>query len=164
MSTHATIARPASAGSYADGVYLHSDGYIAWTGRVLHAMCREHFNGDGEQMARYLIDEHRAGWSSIGGDAAQPTTWIGAAGRRRFDDVAGAEAARERARNISYQERPGMVLEPAIDEAGEYNAWVYIIHPEALEVRYQGAVVATASFDLPAPAEMWDALQAQVYA
>jgi len=51
---------------------------------VLHEAVTGSFAGDVEAARRYLIDEHPAGWSYLGGDFTKPAGFVDGAGR--FDD------------------------------------------------------------------------------
>ncbi len=70
MGTRSVIARPTGEGWA--GRYCHADGYPDHQGRVLFDAVTGHFAGDVDAACRYLIDEHPAGWSALGGDFAQP--------------------------------------------------------------------------------------------
>jgi hypothetical protein len=71
VSTRSVIARPTPEGSFR-GTYCHYDGYPAHQGRVLFDAVTGHFAGDPDAACRYLIDEHPAGWSVLGGDFTIP--------------------------------------------------------------------------------------------
>jgi hypothetical protein len=71
VSTRSVIARPTPEGGFR-GTYCHYDGYPAHQGRILFDAVTGHFAGDPEAACRYLIDEHRAGWSVLGGDFTIP--------------------------------------------------------------------------------------------
>ena len=71
MSTRSVIARPSPEGGFR-GRYCHYDGYPAHQGRLLFDAVTGHFDGDPEAACRYLIDEHPAGWSVLGGDFTVP--------------------------------------------------------------------------------------------
>lgn len=74
MSTRGAIAR--AAGDSFVGVYHHWDSYPQGLGASLWELYHGHFERDLERMLRVLIDEHPAGWSTIGGaDWTQPAGW-----------------------------------------------------------------------------------------
>jgi hypothetical protein len=58
-----------------EGRYCHYD-YPAHQGRVLHEAVTGSFAGDVEAARRYLIDEHPAGWSYLGGDFTKPAGFV----------------------------------------------------------------------------------------
>lgn len=64
MSTRACIARTDANGW--SGRYHHSDGYPTHLGRVLFNLYRKHFHSDAEAMLKFLLDDHKAGWSFLG--------------------------------------------------------------------------------------------------
>jgi len=70
VGTRSVIARPAGDGW--QGRACHYDGYPDHQGRVLFDAVTGHFAGDVNAACRYLIDEHPAGWSFLGGDFTQP--------------------------------------------------------------------------------------------
>jgi hypothetical protein len=71
VSTRSVIARPTPEGGFS-GTYCHYDGYPAHQGRILFDGVTGHFAGDIDAACRYLIDEHPAGWSVLGGDFTIP--------------------------------------------------------------------------------------------
>ena len=71
MSTRSVIARPTPEGGF-HGTYCHYDGYPAHQGRVLFEAVTGHFGGDPDAACSYLIDQHPAGWSVLGGDFTVP--------------------------------------------------------------------------------------------
>jgi hypothetical protein len=66
MGTRSMIGRKDEQGK-TTGRYVHWDGYPSGVGQTLHNALRTYFGGDVDTMARYFIDEHPAGWSSIVG-------------------------------------------------------------------------------------------------
>ena len=62
MSTRAAIGRVAGDGF--EGRYHHSDGYPTWLGK--HFTERARTAPDLAAFLAYIVDEHRAGWSSLG--------------------------------------------------------------------------------------------------
>jgi hypothetical protein len=71
MSTRSVIARPTPDGGF-HGTYCHNDGYPAHQGRILFDAVTGNFDGDPDAACRYLIDQHPAGWSVLGGDFTAP--------------------------------------------------------------------------------------------
>jgi hypothetical protein len=67
VSTRSVIARPTPEGGFC-GIYCHYDGYPAHQGRILFDAVTGHFAGDPDAACHYLIDQHPAGWSLLGGD------------------------------------------------------------------------------------------------
>jgi hypothetical protein len=65
MSTRSIIARVGKAEGEFSGVYAHWDGMPRTRGPLLWKILHEEFNGDLKAALVYLIDEHRAGWSSL---------------------------------------------------------------------------------------------------
>lgn len=63
MSTRGAIAVPTDTGW--QGRYHHSDAYPTRLGRELFALYHNAFAGDHAAMARVLIDDHPAGWSTV---------------------------------------------------------------------------------------------------
>ena len=56
---------------------LHYDGYPAHQGRILFDAVTGHFAGDPDAACSYLIDQHPAGWSVLGGDFTVPPGFRG---------------------------------------------------------------------------------------
>lgn len=54
------------------GRYLHWDNYFSGTGLTLLRILKENFRGDVKQMLKVLIDDHKAGWSTVNGDWSKP--------------------------------------------------------------------------------------------
>ena len=71
MSTRSVIARPTPDDGFC-GTYCHNDGYPAHQGRILFDAVTSHFDGDPDAARYYLIDQHPAGWSVLGGDFTVP--------------------------------------------------------------------------------------------
>jgi hypothetical protein len=71
VSTRSILARPTPEGGFR-GTYCHYDGYPAHQGRILFDAVTGHFSGDPDAACRYLLDEHPAGWSVLGGDFTVP--------------------------------------------------------------------------------------------
>ena len=71
MSIRSVIARPTPEGGFC-GIYCHYHGYPAHQGRILFDAVTGHFAGDPDAACRYLIDQHPAGWSLLGGDFTIP--------------------------------------------------------------------------------------------
>ena len=71
MGTRSVIARPTPEGGF-HGTYCHYDGYPAHQGRILFDAVTGHFAGDTDAACTYLIDQHPAGWSVLGGDFTTP--------------------------------------------------------------------------------------------
>jgi hypothetical protein len=71
VSSRSVIARPTPEGGFC-GTYCHYDGYPAHQGRILFDAVTGHFAGDPDAACRYLIDQHPAGWSVLGGDFTIP--------------------------------------------------------------------------------------------
>ena len=71
MSTRSVIARPTPEGGFG-GTYCHYDGYPAHQGAILFDAVTSHFDGDPDAACYYLIDQHPAGWSVLGGDFTVP--------------------------------------------------------------------------------------------
>jgi hypothetical protein len=65
MSTRGIIARVGEHEGEFLGRYTHSDSMPSSRGPLLIEMLKKEFAGDLKQMLAYLIDEHRAGWSSL---------------------------------------------------------------------------------------------------
>lgn len=145
------IARPGSEPRW-EGVYLHSDGYLSHAGRLIHLMGERYFCGRGEELARYLIDQHPAGWSYLGGDPTQESAWHGGSGSRLGQLEYGSSAYQhEQARNISYQTRPGerktfRLLTPAL--YGSEPLWLYLLEEHALRVIHAGGGEAGYPFSI----------------
>lgn len=90
MSTRGAIARPTPHGGWR-GRYHHSDSYPEGLGRELVSLYHKTFDGDHALMARVLIDEHPAGWSTLiahglGGDQPFTIEHFAHAGFQSFDD------------------------------------------------------------------------------
>lgn len=64
MATRGAIGRPTPNGGW-EAVYHHYDSYPMGLGRMLWNLYHGHFAGDIEAMRSVLIDQHRAGWSTI---------------------------------------------------------------------------------------------------
>jgi hypothetical protein len=72
MSTRAVIARPhPDDPARWTGTYLHGDGYPTGGGKFLFRQVVVEFGGDPEKAAQFFIDQHPAGWSSLGEIADQ---------------------------------------------------------------------------------------------
>jgi hypothetical protein len=72
MGTRGCIARRTGEFSF-KGRYHHWDSYPSGLGAALFALNRGHFGGDTAAMLRVLLDEHKAGWSTIlGADFSLP--------------------------------------------------------------------------------------------
>jgi hypothetical protein len=71
VSTRSVIARPTLEGGFG-GTSCHNDGYPAHQGRILFDAVTGPFGGDPDAACRYLIDQHPAGWSVLGGDFTVP--------------------------------------------------------------------------------------------
>ena len=88
MSTRSVIARPVEGpeGSF-EGRYHHSDGYPSGVGKCLWELAHTQFAGDTRAMLRVLLDDHKAGWSSIFGDFPSPADFSEPSGYdgRRYD-------------------------------------------------------------------------------
>lgn len=90
MSTRGAIARPTSGGGWT-GRYHHFDAYPTGLGVELVRLYRDTFDGDHELMARTLIDEHPAGWSTliahhVDGDRPFTVEHFACAGFQAHDD------------------------------------------------------------------------------
>lgn len=72
MSTRSIIAR--KKGNGFEGVYHHWDGYPEGVGQTLFKVNKKIFAGDTERMLKFLIDEHKGGWSTINGDWRLPAS------------------------------------------------------------------------------------------
>ena len=81
MSTRSVIARPVEGpeGSF-EGRYHHSDGYPSGVGKCLWELAHTQFAGETHAMLRVLLDDHKAGWSSIFGDFPGPADFSKSAG------------------------------------------------------------------------------------
>jgi hypothetical protein len=65
VSTRGIVARVGKNEGEFSGRYTHSDSMPMSRGPLLWKMLHEEFTGDLKRMLRYLIDEHKAGWSSL---------------------------------------------------------------------------------------------------
>lgn len=75
MSTRGCIARVGEHEGTFKGVYNHSDSYPGWMGPHLLGMLHGQFRDDLASMLRYIIDQHGAGWSSVGSECfCHPTS------------------------------------------------------------------------------------------
>jgi hypothetical protein len=105
------------------GVYNHYDGYPTALGRKLHALCRDHFDGDAHALGIYLTREH-SGWSSIVAPGEQaPPEHRGCYCHGPQADIA-ADDDRQRY-------TPTDLTDPELSIGIE---WVYIVEPERLIV------------------------------
>ena len=50
------------------GRYIHFDAYPSGLGARLYELRNGHFKGDTKAMLKVLLDDHKAGWSTIDGD------------------------------------------------------------------------------------------------
>jgi hypothetical protein len=71
VSTRSVIARPTPEGGFG-GTSCHNDGDPAHHGRILFEAVSGPFAGDPDAACTYLIDQHPAGWSVLGGDFTTP--------------------------------------------------------------------------------------------
>ena len=117
-------ARPTPEGGF-HGNYCHNDGYPAHQSRILFDAVTGYFDGDPDAACRYLIDQHPAGWSVLGGDFTVPP------GYRTGHDP-------QDLRNQCYchgdrQEPP----RPPLTDHTTHDAWVdyaYVLEAEQLQV------------------------------
>jgi hypothetical protein len=65
MSTRGVIARIGKNEGEFSGRYTHSDSMPMTRGPLLWHILHDEFKGDLKEMLGYLIDEHKAGWSSL---------------------------------------------------------------------------------------------------
>lgn len=91
MSTRGAIARLTPDSGGWSGRYHHSDSHPEGLGRELVRLYRDTFDGDHHLMARMLIDEHPAGWSTLiarglDGDRPFTTEHFAHAGFQSLDD------------------------------------------------------------------------------
>lgn len=64
MATRAVIARATGDQTF-EGVYHHWDGYPSALGATLFELYNKEFDQNSERMLKVLIDDHKAGWSTI---------------------------------------------------------------------------------------------------
>jgi hypothetical protein len=120
VSTRSVIARPTPEGGFC-GTYCHYDGYPAHQGRILFDAVTGHFAGDPDAACRYLIDQHPAGWSVLGGD---------------FTIQAGSDRQTLRNQCYCHGDRHDPPRTPLDDDTAR-DAWVdyaYVIGPDRLQV------------------------------
>lgn len=121
MSTRAIIAHATVPGSGDwQGVYHHFDGYPTGLGARLHQLCREHFDGDPDALARYATREHSS-WSLILAPGEQPE--YGHAACHCHGDHAQPDDGQ--------RYRPADLDDP---DVRPYIEWVYVIDPAHLIV------------------------------
>lgn len=71
MSTRGVIAR--AKGDGWEGVYHHWDSYPTGLGRKLWTALYQEFHGSVEDFLHYVVDTHRAGWSSFPNNPYEPS-------------------------------------------------------------------------------------------
>lgn len=141
MSTRSVIARTTEREGGFKGVYCHSDGYPQWMGPALWKMLHEQFRDDLASMLRYLIDQHPAGWSTLGEECyCHPKRKRAPEAAEVFSDetvegsdvawlwVFDEEANRLFVRDFRYKEDAGIV-----ELAGEEPDWLKLECGENLE-------------------------------
>jgi hypothetical protein len=124
VSTRSVIARPTPEGGFG-GTSCHYDGDPAHHGRILFEAVSGHFAGDPDAACTYLIDQHPAGWSVLGGDFTTPP------GYRRSTDPD------DRRNQCSCHGDRHDPPRPPLDDRSAHHAWVdyaYVLEADRLRV------------------------------
>ncbi|MEV7523736.1 hypothetical protein [Streptomyces sp. NPDC091371] len=129
MSIRAVIARQTPDGGLA-GTYLHG-GDPAHVVPVLLSAVAGHFGGDAEALAHYLIDDHPAGWSALGGNFAADPGFI----EPTRGNVGLSFAQHRLNRCYCHGDRTDPPRPfTAADLQPLWHDWVYVINPDRLDV------------------------------
>ena len=142
MSIRGAIARPTSSGGW-EGRYHHFDAYPIGLGRELFELYHRTFDRDHEQMARMLIDEHPAGWSTLIAHHLGGRVFTGEefthAGFQAFDDPHHGMLPQCYCHGQRSERTPMLVCRCDIDPTGSpcdplFIEWAYAITGEGLRV------------------------------
>jgi hypothetical protein len=124
VSTRSVIARPTPEGGFR-GRYCHYDGNPAHQGHILFDAVTGHFTGDPEAACQYLIDQHPAGWSVLGGDFTVPAGYQVGPDRQELRNQCSCHGGRHE------PPRPPLTDHTTCDAFIDY---AYVLEPDRLRV------------------------------
>ncbi|WP_329562044.1 hypothetical protein [Kitasatospora sp. NBC_01266] len=123
MSTRSIIARLTPDGFA--GRYVHEEGCPIDRVPILLTAIQEHFAGDIEAAARFYLDDHPAGWLSLGTDFTIEPTYHGPAGA--------ADAMHNRCFcHGRDDEGPTLLTHASVDPL--WHEWIYLLRPDGLQI------------------------------
>lgn len=134
MSTRSVIARPTATGWH--GNYVHFDG-VPYSRLPKLAAGYRHFRGNVDAMATYLIDQHPAGWASLGHEWQLKAGYVEYANMPKGDDGYADESTPDYRRNKCLchgdSDNAGSGHHATGDDLGGIE-YVYVLHDSHVEV------------------------------
>jgi hypothetical protein len=124
MPNHPSVVARRTTSGFA-GRYVHNDGQPALRVPLLLHLHAGPFAGDVDAMARFLIDDHPAGWSQLGLDPHVDTGWI-----NPYPPI-GDDGFRCYCHGDRH-DPPELITEQEADP--DWHEWTYMLTPQCLEI------------------------------